>query len=286
MCKILNVLYVAVALSVVPMCANAGVYHMSEADSVYLSLVEKADSAIGKEDWGSAENFLLTAMRGAPANPTNVMLLSNLAVVQYQQGKDSTALATINDAYYMAPRSITVLSHRARIHKALGMVEEAYLDYGLMLEVDSTLIEPRYMHGVIALSNYDFITAQTDFEKMEKLAPDDDLTIDAMSSLYFYSRQYDKAIPYLERLIVRNPAEENYYNLATCHLMLEQLSEASTCISDAMRLYPLNGEFYLLRLWLNRLYYRHSDAEEDGRRAIELGVPGDRVKAILDMKLK
>ena len=77
---------------------------LSKNDSIYLAYVEKADSAIAKEKWADAEELLLTAMRGYPTNPTNVMLLSNLAIIQYQQGKDSVALASINDAYFIAPK--------------------------------------------------------------------------------------------------------------------------------------------------------------------------------------
>ena len=68
--------------------------------------------------------------------------------------------------------------------------------------------------------------------------------------------------------------------------MLNQLSEASADISDAMKLYPLNGELYLLRAWLNKLYYRHSDAESDVKRAIELGVNAQKAKMILETQIK
>ena len=265
--------------------ALTGEYKMSVNDSIYLSCVERADSAIANEDWASAESLLLSAMRGAPANPTNVMLLSNIAIVQFYQGKDSVALASINDACNIAPRSVTVLSHRARIHKAMGRVDDAYTDYQLILDVDSTLIEPRYMHGIIALSKYDFEVARRDFDVLVRLDPEHELTIDAMATYLFYTQQYEQAASYYTRMLKIKPSEETYYHRATCYLILEKLPEASADIADAMKLYPLNGEFYLLRAWLNRLYYRHTDAEADARRAIELGVPATQVKALLELPL-
>ncbi|MBR5332846.1 MAG: hypothetical protein IKV32_06100 [Muribaculaceae bacterium] len=248
---------------------------LSAADSMYLNLVEMADYAIASEDWVTAEEALLSAMRGQPANPANVLLLSNLSIVRYQQGKDSLALATINDALIMAPRSITALNHRARMLKNMGLINDAYRDYQTILEIDSSLVEPRYMHGIIALSNHDYATAHRDFTKLSTIAPDNGYTIDGMAMYYYYTGEFDKAIPYFAKLLNNNPSIENYSSLILCHLFLEQLSEASTTIADAMKLYPLEGHFYLHRAYLNHLYYRHNDSDNDIKRAIELGIPTD-----------
>lgn len=259
---------------------------LNKEDSIYLSYVSKADSAIAKGEWSVAESMLLTAMRSYPSNPTNVMLLSNLAMIQFQQGKDSVALASINDAYFMAPKSITVLNNRARIHKAMGMVDEAYEDYSQMIDIDSTLLEPLYMHGLIALSKSDYDTAKKDFDALERLDADNEMVLDAKASLSFYTQQYQDGIKYYTKLIKNNPSEEYYYNRAVCYILTEQLAEASADIGDAMKLYPQNGELYLLRAWLNKLYYRHSDAEADAKRAIELGVDIEKVKTMLQTTIK
>lgn len=271
-----------------PMCVNAmstdsvnAEVMLNVEDSIYLSYVSKADSAIAIGDWAEAESLLLAAMRGYPCNSTNVMLLSNLALIQFQQGKDSLALASINDAYFMAPKSVTVLNNRARIHKGLGMVDEAYDDYRQIIDIDSTLLEPLYMHGLIAMSKSDFVTAQKDFDAMERIDADNEMVLDAKATLLLYSQQYQEAIKYFTKLLKYNPSEEYYYNRVVCYMLTEQLAEASVDIGDAMKLYPLNGEFYFLRAWLNKLYYRHSDAEADAKRAVELGVDAKRVKEML-----
>ena len=247
-------------------------HSFSLADSIYLNFVDIAEKAIATEDWNAAENALLNAMRGQPSNPANVLLLSNLSIVRYQQGNDSLALATINDAVVMAPKSATVLNNRARILKNMGRIDEAYLDYGTILDLDSTLIEPRYMHGIIALSKNDLNVAFNDFSKLESIAPNDEYTIDGLAMYYFHTNNLDKAIPYFSKLISNNPSIENYTSIILCYLFSDKLSEASTSISDAMRLYPLEGQFYLHRAYLNHLYYRHNDCDNDIKRAIELGV--------------
>ena len=252
--------------------------NLSLSDSIYLDLVGKADSAIALDNWAEAEAHLLTAIDYQPANPANTLLLSNLALIQFQQGNDSLALATINDACSIAPKSITVLNNRARIHKAMGMIDDAYSDYEKIINIDSTLIEPLYMHGIIALSKSDFLTAQHDFNKLEQLAPNDILTYDAMAMLHYQLQDYPNAIPYFSKLIESNPTPDYYHDKIICLLFDNQLSEASANIYDAMKLYPHDGNFYLLRALLNRLYYRQSDAENDIKKAIELGVPKETAK--------
>lgn len=288
-----NKLFLLIVSMIIPLWGYANsndsiaiVKPLNESDSIYLSYVAKADAAIAEGDWARAEEQLYIAMRTYPSNPTNVMLLSNVAMLQFQQGKDSLALASINDAYYIAPKSITVLNNRARIHKAMGMIDEAYEDYAQLIQLDSTSLESRYMHGIIAMSKFDYITAQRDFDAMERIDADNIMTLDAKATMLFYTQQYQESITYFTKLLSINPSEEYYYNRIVCYLMTEQLSEASADIADAMKLYPLNGEFYLLRAWLNKLYYRHSDAEADVKRAIELGVDAEKAKAMLQISRK
>lgn len=252
-------------------------------DSIYIALFSKAEDATSKGDWAQAEIYLTDAIQYNKSNPANVILLSNLALIQFQQGKDSIALQSINDAVKIMPNS-TTLSNRAKILKAMGRIDEAYADYETIINLDSTLLEPRYIHGLIALSKSDLTTAQHDFFKLEQIAAENSIAIKGMAIFYFYTHQYEKAIPYYNKLISLDNSAENYCNRATCHLIMNNLQDASSDISEAQKLYPNNGELYLLRAWLNRLYYRYNDAKVDAQRAIELGVSKDRINAVLQSK--
>ncbi len=64
--------------------------------------------------------------------------------------------------------------------------------------------------------------------------------------------------------------------------MTGNLNEASSDISEGMRLDPADGELYLYRALLNRMRYRPDDARADARRAVELGVAASRAQALLD----
>ena len=81
--------------------------------SSYTDLVGDADKAIAAGKWDEAEQLLVKAMRLEPANPFNVLLMSNVGMMQFNQGKDSLALATLNTAHEIAPASITILGNES-----------------------------------------------------------------------------------------------------------------------------------------------------------------------------
>ena len=86
-----------------------------EPSDAYYNLVGDADSAIARGQWAKAEEALLSAMRLEPSNPGNIMLMSNLGIVQYNSGRDSLALVTQTQAHAIAPRSVTLQGIRARV---------------------------------------------------------------------------------------------------------------------------------------------------------------------------
>ena len=244
----------------------------------YFELVGQADSAIVENRFGEAEALLLEAMRSEPSNPSNLLLMSNLAMVRFYMGQDSLALATINDAHQLAPASVTILSNRARIYSAMGEIEKAYSDYDLILQLDSMVIAPRLSHGIIALYSGMVDVAERDFKMLQRIALDSEEASIGMAMFHTSLNQFKEAIPYYSKLIEKDSAIEYYTGRINCYLELQYLSDASADIADAMKLYPDDMELYLLRGWLNRLYFRNDDAEEDFKRAMQLGATPAQVK--------
>ncbi len=252
-----------------------------EEESEYIKLVGAADSVISQGNWERAEQYLLDALILEPGNPTNVMLISNLAIVRFQMGNDSLALATINEAHEMAPMSVTVLDNRARIHGAMGDIAAAYEDYSRIIELDSTLTEPRLRHGLIALHDGNVQTAEEDFNLLSRIDPDGEGTSIGLAMLYSSTSRPAEAIPYYTKLLQKSPDAEYYSGRATCYLLTRQYSEASVDIAEGMRLYPDDSEFFLLRAWLNKMRFRYDEAKEDARRAIEMGADPQRVSQVM-----
>lgn len=253
-------------------------------ETEYFKLMGKADEAIENGLWDDAEGYLLQALRLEPANPSNYLLMSNLGMVRFNMGHDSLALATLNDAHIMAPASVTVLNNRARIYSILGYADEAYNDYSMILQLDSMMIEPRFYHGIMALQKKDFITAKEDFDKLEQLVPESRYVSIGLASFYSASGEHIKAIKYYTKLIEEEPVLEYYTARAACYLMTQQYSEASSDISEGLKLSPEDADLYLYRAYLNKQLYRIEEAESDVKRAIELGADKDRVRLFFDIK--
>lgn len=244
--------------------------------STYLDIVGKADTAIIESRWDDAETLLVSAMKMEPGNPSNVLLMSNLGIVRHNAGKDSLALDILNEAHRIAPVSVTVLSNRAKVLRSMGMDIEAYNDYNLILSLDSTLIEPRFMRGMMALYGGDANTAENDFNMLQRIAPDDEYTAIGLASLYSMTDRPHEAIIQYTRLINKTPAIEYYSGRAAMYLVTRQLGDAAADISEGLAIDPDNAELYLYRAYLNKLRYRNDDAEADLRKAIKLGADPQR----------
>ena len=247
----------------------------------YFNLMGKADTAIAEERWDDAENYLLTAMRSQPGNPSNVLLLSNLGIVQYNQGKTDAAIDTLTAAYDIAPTLIAVLNNRAKVFIAVGRDNDAYDDYGRILAIDSTLVEPLFVHGMMALHQGKLDIAKRDFTRLEQVAPTDISTDIAMGSYYSATMQWEKALSHYGDLIENEPDTEYYIARAACYIQLQRYDEASSDIAEGLALSPDDPELYVYRACLNKLRFRPDDAKADAQRAIELGADKTRVATLL-----
>lgn len=244
----------------------------------YFDLVGDADKAISEGKWQSAEDLLTEAIELQPLNPSNILLLSNLGIVRYNLGKDSLAIATLDEAHRRAPVSVTVLSNRAQVLTAMGRDKDAYADYSRIIELDSTLIEPRYMHAIMALRQDEFDKSFEDCKALEQLSPEAQETQIAYASYYSATEQWENAIPYYTAILEKTPSTEMYAARAVCYLMLQRLNEASADITSGLELNPEDGELYLYRAYLNKMRYMNEDARADLTKAIRLGI--DRKRAM------
>lgn len=254
-------------------CASPAIMAQS-----YFDLVGEADKAIAEGKWKDAEDYLTEAIDSQPLNPSNILLLSNLGIVRYNLGNDSLAIATLDEAHRRAPVSVTVLSNRAQVLTALGRDKEAYDDYSRIIELDSTLIEPLYMHAIMSLRQDEFEKSLKDCERLEILSPEAQETKIAYASYYSATEQWEKAIPYYTAILEKAETTEMYGARAVCYLMLQRLNEASADISSGLEINPEDGELYLYRAYLNKMRYMNDDARSDLTKAIKLGI--DRKRAM------
>lgn len=280
--KIISSTFIISALLFAPLAAKAS---ENETESLYFKKIDEADKACAEGLWHEAENALVEALRAEPANPSNVLLISNLGIIRFNMGQDSLAIATLNDAHSMAPASVTILSNRAKVLAANGYDDEAYLDYSRIIELDSLEISARLPRCLYALRRHDFRTAKSDMEFMEQNFPGKIETEIAGAAVRSGTGDFAGAIPYYSRILLERKDPEYYSGRAYCYLLTGSLQEASDDINSALAITPADGELYLYRAALNKMRYRPADAEADARKAVELGVDKTRATQFLSNQI-
>lgn len=254
----------------------AAIAQTKDEETPYVKMMGVADSAIAKGDWVSAEKYLRDAMHMEPANPANLLLLSNLGMVQFYQGKDSIAVETLTDACNIAPRAVPILANRANVLEALGRYDEALADCNSILEIDSTNVRARAMRINFLVRSGNYQEAQTDLDSLIRIAPENPLTNIIAGNIYTATGRYAEAITPLSKAIDANPQAEYFAARALCRIMTGNLNDASTDIAEGLRINPMEGELYLYRAMLNKMRYRNDDARADAKRAMQLGISQQR----------
>ncbi|MDE5720832.1 MAG: hypothetical protein K2I34_08760 [Paramuribaculum sp.] len=267
--------------AVAMMAVSAAAQSEADLPGPYLRIVEQADSACVKADWPLAESLFLKAMRMEPANPSNVLLMSNLGMVRFYQGNDSMALSTLDDALRMAPNATVLIANRAKVLSAMGRQSDALADWERVLAIDSLNVDALYFHVLATIGSGDSVSSVADLQRLELLAPGDVRTNFAKATFLTSRGLYAQAVGPLRKVVEASPRAEHYASLAIAHIMSGSLSEAADDIARGLEIDPAYGELYLYRALLNKLRYRPADARADAQRAVSLGIPKRRAEPLM-----
>lgn len=254
------------------------------AESHYMKYVQWGDEAVAKGKYDDAITCYREAMKAEPSNPQNVMLLSNVGMIQHYAGNDSLALLTLTDARAIAPNSVVILANRARILASMGRIEDALLDVDKVIEMDSTYAAAYYDRAALNLRKKQWQKAEADARKYTELAPKDSQGKLLLAVIYTNTGRPSEAIPLYSELLENKKDAVLYAARSMCYLATDQLAEAADDIARGLEIDPNDGELYYNRAALNRLRYREEDARADAMKAHELGVDAARTAAFLDVK--
>ncbi len=246
----------------------------------YFILVDKAEKAIGEEKYDDAITALIEAMATEPENPLNIALRSNLGMLYYYNEEDSLALVTLDDVCRRSPGLVSGHENRARVLIGLGRDVEAYDEYGKVIEIDSVNTTARFYHGMMALYGGDRLTAERDFDVLERVIPLARMTYLAKGTLYSMTGRDHEAISYLRKLIEVEPYAEYYARLVGCLIAVENFTEASDYIARGLERYPQDPELYYYRAVLNKKRYLSDEARRDADLAIKYGADKSRVESL------
>ena len=186
-----------------------------------------------------AENALLKALRTEPANPGNVLLLSNLGTIQRNLGKLPEALQSYNNALVMSPKSLTLLNNRAALWAEMDSLQRAKDDYSSILFIDEKNEESLYRRGLIFLELNDTASARRDFEQLLSLNTKSANARIGLAALMKCRGFYFQAIDLYTQVIRSNPNMASLYlNRAEAYYYNRQYNRAAEDIDIALQLTP------------------------------------------------
>lgn len=236
----------------------------------YIELADSADNLIKEEKWSVAEECIKSALRLEPANFSNALLLSNLGIVQTNQGKMEEALESFRLGLSISPRSSVIRTNRARTLIHQRRYEEALDDLNATLEIDSIQEWPLQMRGLLLIDSKPE-TARHDFLLLGRKFPQNPIAMTGLAALAERKGDFKEAIKYYTEALYLEESPDTRFSRILARINSDNYTTASEEISEAIARYPDNGDFYLLRGLLNRLQYRYKEAADDKKKALDKG---------------
>lgn len=245
--------------------------------SRYLELADSARYYISKEDWSEAARCTREALRLEPANPGNPMLFSNLGLAAGMEGKIGEAMECFDIALARAPKSIPVLTSKAKIQIKASDAEGALETLDAILAVDSVAEWPLQTRGLLRMRAADYKGAFSDFSTLTKCHPQNTWGPGGLAKCMEMQGYLSEAAGYYADAISRTrPDDEDRveFQLGLIENLghTGKLSEALDVAKEAIEEHPHDGRLYLLRGWIKRLLLIYREAEADKKLAIDYGV--------------
>lgn len=239
----------------------------------YIEWVERSAEHIEKNQLDSAAVSLYNAMSLEPANENNPVLLLNLGILQRQLGQYDDAYISFTASLTSNPIPDIVLHNRASLLIEMGRFDDAMQDYNEILKDFPYDIEAFYRRGLLHLENNDRAKAESDFKKSEEIDREDRYTKLSKALMFKLDDNWDSAEIIYTDLIKneQNPDPVFYLNRAECYVNTNQAFKASADLSALGNTHRDNPYFYFLRGRVRLEQYDKTAAEEDFKRARELG---------------
>ena len=253
-----------------------------DTETPYFQCIDSAQNYIYSHDWPIAEQWLLKAFMSDPENPSNSMVLSNIATLQRYQGKLSEAVKNYTLALDMTPHAVTLLLNRAALYVELDSIERAVDDYERVCELDMYDTESRYSLGVIAMERGDTKRAEDLFNEIRRINPNSGLYHEGMGLLYKRNGNYSRAAELFTQVIKVQPSAQLLAHRADCYLATKRLNDAEEDIRTALGIAPDDPYLYVLRANLNKLRFQRDDMNRDINTAVSLGLSRDYINATLN----
>lgn len=253
-----------------------------DTETPYFQYIDSAQTYIYSHDWPMAEQWLLKAFKADPNNPSNSMVLSNIATLQRYQGKLADAVKNYSLALDMTPHAVTLLLNRAALYVEMDSVQRAVDDYERVCELDPYDTEARYSLGVLAMESGDTKRAEDLFNEIKRINPNSGLYHEGMGLLHKRNGNHSRAVELFTQVIKVQPSAQLLGHRADCYLAMKRLNDAADDIRTALEMNPDDPYLYLLRAKLNKLRFQRDDMSRDIDKAVSLGLSRDYINQALN----
>ena len=253
-----------------------------DTETPYFQYIDSAQTYIYSHEWAIAEQWLLKAFKAEPDNPSNSMLLSNIATLQRYQGKLAEAVRIYSLALDMTPRAVTLLLNRAALYVEMDSIQRAIDDYERVCELDMYDTEARYSLGVLAMERGDNERAEDYFNEIKRINPNSGLYHEGMGLLHKRNGNHSRAAELFTQVIKAQPSAQLLGHRADCYLAMKRLNDAEADIRNALEMAPDDPYLYLLRAKLNKLRFQRDDMNRDIDTAVSLGLSRDYINQALN----
>ena len=279
----------AVAACAMAQAASANDTDSQEKYSRYLQLADSARVYIAAENWSDAARCTREALRLDPGNVGNVMLFSNLGLATGMDGKIGEAMQCFDIALDRAPRSIPVLTSKAKVLVNASDTEGALQTLGLILEIDSMAEWPLQTRGLLRMRQHDFRDAYEDFRRLTAAYPSNTWGPGGMAKCMELQGYLSEAAGYYRDALQRSrPGDDDRveFQLGLIENLghTGKIQEALDAAKEAIAEHPHDGRLYLLRGWLKKQMLLYREADADRKLAIDYGVDLQTIERFLPFK--
>ena len=253
-----------------------------DTETPYFQCIDSAQTYIYSHDWPMAEQWLVKAFKSDPDNPSNSLVLSNIATLQRYQGKLADAVKNYSLALDMTPHAVTLLLNRAALYVQMDSVQRAIDDYEHVRELDLYDTEARYSLGVLVMERGDTRRAEDLFNEIKRINPNSGLYHEGMGLLHKRNGNHARAAELFTQVIKVQPSAQLLGHRADCYLAMKRLNDAADDIHTALEMTPDDPYLYLLRAKLNKLRFERDDMNRDIDKAVSLGLSRDYINQALN----
>jgi tetratricopeptide (TPR) repeat protein len=209
---------------------------------------KKLDNLIAKKDFEKAIKYIETEFKDSKDEE----VLYYLGYANEKLGFNEKAIASYLTIQRTQPNNRLVLSGLARTYCTMGLCERSYLYSSKCVEIDSTAEEHRILHAAICYKIGKLEEAKKSFEYVKH----SNEAQNVLGSIYFESKQYKQAIPYLLQQYNAQKTDSIAMKLSICYSATNDTDSALVYLKQVKNISTDD------RLKLARLYSKKAKCEQ------------------------